>query len=143
MMFLLACLMTLTPTMADEAITEVSLRRSPCFGPCPVDEVILRSDGTAEYVGTRFVPRLGKHRGKVAAADFEKLARLVADRGFFALEGRYARPITDQATWTTTARRGGVERRVEDYGGAGPEGLKEIERRIVEIMERIEWEKAG
>ncbi|WP_435021710.1 DUF6438 domain-containing protein [Tundrisphaera sp. TA3] len=141
--FLLLCLMSMAPAVADEAITEIALRRSPCFGKCPVDEVILRSDGTAEYVGTRFVPRLGKYRGKLAPADFETLAKLLADRKFFALDARYARPITDQATWTTSAKRGAVEKKVEDYGGAGPEGLKEIERRIVEVMDRIEWQKAG
>jgi hypothetical protein len=55
MMFLLA------PPVADGAeITEISLERTPCYGSCPVDQVILRSGGTARYMGTRFVPRTGE-----------------------------------------------------------------------------------
>jgi len=36
-------------------ITEVTLERTPCFGACPEDTLILRKDGTAAYLGRRNV----------------------------------------------------------------------------------------
>ena len=39
-------------------LTEISLERTPCFGSCPVDKVVLRPDGTATYIGRRFVERV-------------------------------------------------------------------------------------
>ena len=46
---------------AQPQITEIRLERTPCFGSCPVDEVILRPDGSATYIGKRFVKRIGRY----------------------------------------------------------------------------------
>jgi hypothetical protein len=134
-LFLLAALID----PSDDPITEVSLQRTPCFGTCPVDKVILHADGTAEYEGTLFVERMGKYKGRIAANDFKALATLVAQRKFFDLNDRYAAPVSDQPTLLTSVRRGATVKEVSDYGGAGPDSLKEIEKRIVELMDKIEW----
>src|SRR5437868_598498 len=46
---------------AKEPITEISFERTPCFGTCPVDKLVLRADGTATYTGTRYVERMGEY----------------------------------------------------------------------------------
>jgi hypothetical protein len=101
-------------TLLLAPITEISLERSPCYGTCPIDKVTIRSDGTAEYTGTRFVKLTGKHRGRVSREDFERLAGLVSQARFFDLKDRYSRPVTDNPTLTTTVKRGEVTRSVSD-----------------------------
>src|SRR4051794_21358964 len=92
---------------AQPEITEIRLERTPCFGSCPVDEVVLRPDGTATYVGTRFVERPGRHEGTFDRAEYEKLAKLLESQGFFGLKDRYSVPETDNPSLITSATRGG------------------------------------
>lgn len=136
LVLLATALLTAPP---DDAITEISLQRTPCFGSCPVDEVVLRSDGSAEYTGTRFVKRLGKHKGKVKAKDFHELAELISEKKFFEMKDSYRLPITDQATLITGVTRGGKTKKVSDYGRAAPKGVQEVEKRVITLMEKIDW----
>src|ERR671921_1467141 len=100
-----AMLMCLPLPGQGPAITEISLERTPCFGSCPVDKVVLRPDGTATYIGRRFVERMGTYEGKFAEGDFERLAGLMQAMKFFGMEDRYDRPITDHPSVITTAVR--------------------------------------
>ena len=127
---------------ADEPITEITHERTYCFGTCPVDVVILRSDGTAEYTGEKFVKLLGKHEGKVTKADFDKLAKLVTEKKFFDLKDAYTAQVTDLPTYITSVKRGKVTKKVSNYADAAPKGLGEIEEEIVKVMENITRTKA-
>jgi hypothetical protein len=49
--------------------------------------------------------------------------------------------ITDQPTQITAVKRGGKAKEVSNYGNAAPKELQEIEKAIIEVMERIAWEK--
>ena len=71
-MTFLALLLAVSATTAAPEITEIRLERTPCFGGCPVDEVILRPDGTATYVGKRFVDRIGRYRGTFKRERFDR-----------------------------------------------------------------------
>ena len=46
-------------------ITEISLTRSGGKTGSPQDTLTLRSDGTAAYVGVKYVPRIGEYQGKI------------------------------------------------------------------------------
>src|SRR5690242_20304163 len=69
-------------------VTEVRLQRTACFGTCPVDEVVLRTDGTASYCGERFVDRVGRYRGSVPPEQLAQLARQLQEARFFRLKAR-------------------------------------------------------
>jgi hypothetical protein len=136
-------LMLLVQAKPAAKVTEVRLKRTPCFGRCPVDEVVLRADGTATYEGRKYVDRIGRFEGKVAKADFEKLAKLMEEKKFFDLKDDYDRPITDQSSIVTTAKRGDISKEVRDYAKSGPEELRAIEKQILKVMEGIAWDKAA
>jgi hypothetical protein len=123
-------------------ITEIRLQRTPCFGKCPVDEVALRADGTATYVGKKFVDRLGQYEGEFARADFDKLAKMLVEKMFFDLKDDYDRLITDQASIVTSARRGEKTKKIRNYANAGPEELRAIEAEVLRISKGIAWKKA-
>ena len=91
-------------TASAEEITEIRLERTPCFGTCPVDEVVLRPDGTATYIGHQYVKRVGQYRGTFPREDFDRLAELLETKGFFNLKDRYSMRITDHPSLITQHR---------------------------------------
>lgn len=127
----------------DEAwqITEVSLERGACFGPCPIYKITIKRDGTAIYEGKRFVERLGMYRGTVYA--FNNLARLIEASGYFKLKDNYSVNITDLSTATTSVVRAGKRKTIRNYGGAGPIELWGIETTIDGMVANTKWEKVS
>jgi Domain of unknown function (DUF6438) len=123
------------------AVSEISLEQTPCFGSCPVDKVVLRPDGTATYIGRRFVERIGTYEGKFAEGDFERLAGLMQSMKFFGMDDRYDRPITDHPSVITSAVLEGEVKRVVNYADAGPITLWGIEKAIRGVVAEIEWRK--
>ena len=73
---------TETPEEAAKRVTEITLVRSGGGGG-PEDALTLKSDGTALYVGTKNVARVGRYRGSVPehgfADNFPLLAQLYTD----------------------------------------------------------------
>ncbi|MFN2397911.1 MAG: DUF6438 domain-containing protein [Gemmatimonadaceae bacterium] len=127
------------PPESPDLITEISLEREGCLGPCPVYSMTLRSDGTALYCGRYFVPREGQFAGVMPKAEFRRLAALVFNHGFFALDERYFKPVTDLASVITTVTAGEYKKVVDNYGRYGPHRLELLEKAIDRAAARIEW----
>jgi len=122
-------------------ITEIGLRRSAGFGECPVYQVVIREDGSFDYVGEQHVERLGEHTGSVSRQAFNKLAKSIKEAGFMDLEESYAVPLTCQATVRTTVVIHGVKKTVSNYGGGGPAALQEIEELIDKLVLEADWDQ--
>ncbi len=120
-------------------LTEIRLERTPCFGACPIDAIVLRPDGTATYSGQRFVDRVGEFDGTFPREEFKKLVERIDAIGFFQFQERYARPITDQPSHITSASRDGKVKKVDNYGNAGPKDLRDLEDRILKVAQGITW----
>ena len=53
-------------------VKRVTIRRTPCYGHCPVYELSVSGDGEVEYSGEWFVAREGVHIAHpVTAHDFQ------------------------------------------------------------------------
>ena len=124
-----------------EGITEIQLRRTPCYGTCPVYHVTIRGDGHFKYVGERHVQRQGRYTGRVHPWHLKKLAQFLREAGFMDLEDRYFTPITDQATVYTTVTLDGVTKEIEHYANAGPPSLWAVEELIDLLLCKAEWDE--
>ena len=124
---------------AATQITEIGLSRGMCYGPCPVYAVRFFSDGRAEFTGEHFVNLLGEHRAHVDVADFELLTLALAHLRFGNLRRNYAVDHTDADTSTVWIVRRGRRRTVDDYGGAGPQRLRQIEALIDDAAAELHW----
>ncbi len=124
-----------------EQITEITLERTACFGSCPMYKVTLRRDGTATYVGRRFVERLGTYKGQIHG--FERLAQLAEARGYFNLNNRYTVRATDLPSTVTSVVRNGRRKTVTNYGDSGPVELWGIETAIDGLVANTKWEKVS
>jgi len=130
-----------TPTDAMAAsITRIALERD-CFGCAEGSVLVLQRDGNASYstVGkARHGTQDATLRGTVRPEDFDRLARMAAAQGYFALADSYEAADTPDGAWATTAiARSGAEKRVLRRGEAGPPGLRALEAAIDAARQKI------
>lgn len=130
-----------------EPITEITLERTRCYGPCPIYKVVLRRDGQSIYVGKEHVQRIGTFKTTINKDDFDRLAHFLSSRGFFDLKDKYSDGfrVQDISTDITSAVRSGKRKTVKrktlsDQGpNAAPAALREIEKAIDETIEQLDW----
>ena len=127
-LLLLIGLTLLTPRPSPPS-TAISLRRTICFGPCPVYSVTIAADGSVTYDGREHVRVGGVHRWKIRPAAVRALADELVKDGFFDLQDSYSSPWTDSPTVLTSLQIGDRSKTIRDYI-SGPPVLKQIERRI-------------
>jgi hypothetical protein len=119
------------PTAA--AVSIIALERN-CFGCAEAGVVQLRRDGSAT-VSAHGQARLGTAsriaRGTIRPQDFDALARLLVDSGFFAMQDVYQpADVADGAWIIVSATAGFMRKQVFSREGAGPDGLRRIEAAI-------------
>lgn len=66
---------------ASSSVTEISLRRTACFGRCPIYEVTFSRAGQATYYGERWAKMIVHYRATIDSAAFEELVQHVVGRG--------------------------------------------------------------
>jgi len=64
----------------------IKLRRTECFGMCPVFDVTVDPDGTVHYLGEANVAVKGERTRRVTRAQMQELAQLVERQRFFELD---------------------------------------------------------
>jgi hypothetical protein len=126
-----------------EKITEISLERTPCFGACPVYSVVIKSDGTLRYHGSRFVKRLGNETGKVNEWHLARLKEFIIASGYTKLKPNYAVRVTDQPGTYTSVVIDGKRYSIKTYGSSAPASLYVIEQLIDKLVSEATWDKAG
>ena len=120
-------------------ISEVTLGRSGGMVFRSDYKVVLRKDGTAEYVGDEHARREGKYHGRISKEQFQRLAKVIVENDYFSLDDEYRAQVTDADTVTTSVAYSGGRKRVEDHGRGGGERLTNIEREIEKVAEQITW----
>jgi hypothetical protein len=115
----------------------VSLRRGPCFGNCPVYEVVLRGDGSATYEGGAYAPREGHYEGRVDPAEIDALLERLDEVDFWGMEGDRQLRVQDLPQVVITAERRGRRHRV--HTNLPPRELEPIQAAIDSLSASIEW----
>lgn len=111
----------------------IQLKRTMCFGDCPVYKVEILSDGTVNYNGEMFVEKTGKHTWQIDADTIEKLNKAIKYYRFFDI--RKVKP-TFEATDNpycilSVILQDGTSKRTKNYHGDNsyPEELNRLEDR--------------
>lgn len=119
-------------------VKRVTMRRTPCYGHCPVYELAVSGDGEVEYSGEWFVAREGVHRWKISPGRVRLLAEAFERADYFALEDEYTRAgATDHPDCITSIEcEDGRSKSVYHYHGdySAPEELSKLEDRIDAIV---------
>lgn len=124
---------------ATAAITEISLERTWCFGSCPIDKLVLHSNGTAEYTGWMNVGRVGYYTGQVPTRDVERLGQWIESQGFFAFKDSYGSANVDVNDYVVSVTRGTQRKTVVSHQWEEALQMWGIETTIEGISSRVLW----
>ena len=82
---------------ARNKVTQIKLQHTKCYGWCPVDELTLNADGSAQFAGDKNSAREGFYRGKIAPEKFATLVSALEEQNFFELRAEIGSPMTFDA----------------------------------------------
>jgi hypothetical protein len=71
--------------------TEITLKRTACFGTCPIYSLHVDADGHVQFDGENYVSHKGKNTGQTTVAHVRQLLQQFAALNFFALRDQYGR----------------------------------------------------
>lgn len=105
------------PEVDDLSSVEFSLKRTACFGSCPLYEVRIAGDGVVTYLGHGWVAVEGKHTDRISARAVEGLLEAFRKADFYSLDDRYALTASDAPTFIVGLKIGSAAKTVTDYLG--------------------------
>ena len=117
-----------------------SIKKTACYGSCPVYEMTIYSNLTVEFVGERFVDKIGKYTSRITQQNLQDIKESFSRNKFFDFEDEYSSFVSDLPTTFVYFSDGGKTKTVMDYTNA-PEGLKNIEKLLEGFVDSLIWEE--
>ena len=125
--------------VTDKAIV-ISMKKTMCYGQCPVYEVEIYNDLMAKYKGEKNVDNVGEFIATVPEERYNTLLEQFKNARFFEFKKEYRAPVSDLPTTYLFFSYEGKSKKVMDYYGA-PESLKALENLVAELVNELEWKK--
>jgi hypothetical protein len=119
----------------------IALRRTGCFGRCPVYSVKISGSGHVEFIGESYTCAEGTREGFVDPARARKLIHDLAGAGFFSLDWKPGNWISDAPSAITRLSIGERSRGIfHDYGDTGaPRSLEAMEDAVDDVAGTDRW----
>jgi hypothetical protein len=138
----------------------LSMKRSHCYGTCPVYELNIQSDGKVLFNGIDYTETKGKVLSNLSGEKMKLLVSEIEEANFFSYEDSYDKdssscPLiaTDNPTVTLSVKLNGKEKNITHYLGCRsevnpsrgrsasifPQQLYDLENKIDEIVETKRW----
>ncbi len=128
-------------TAVTNKLIVISMKKTMCYGRCPVYEVEIYNDRTAKYIGEKYVDNIGEFTATVPEERYNVLLEQFKSANFFAFEKEYRAAVSDLPTTYLFFSYEGKSRKIMDYYGA-PESLKTLEKSVADLVNDLEWEKS-
>jgi hypothetical protein len=124
--------------------TEVfSLRKTPCYGSCPVFRLTIMSDGMVRYTGINNVDLIGDYRAKISSDRVDRMLRETIAAGLYRWSDTYPENmdffIADASNTITKVVWNGREKTITNNSEA-PEKLLELEQKLTALIAELKWE---
>ena len=119
------------------------LRKTSCYGKCPVYSIKLYSDGRAIFYGNSNVDKEGLYEAFCTESDFFKIFKAAELANYFVLRSQYptdGRKIPDLPNTITYLKREGLEKRIINRFDA-PVDLLEFEKWLDGFFDKLDWRK--
>jgi hypothetical protein len=128
------------PNGIDENLI-AKIKRTPCFGKCPVFTIELFNNGVVKYTGMAYVERKGNFTAKVSPEFIKNIQDKALSIKYLSLENKYPIApvvIADLPTTTTYIRIGNEGKLINDNFDA-PKELIEFESWLEHAFDKVEW----
>jgi hypothetical protein len=125
----------------------ITLRRTACYGVCPVYSLEIFEDGRLHYDGKQCVAVTGRQEGHISTAAVRALVADFLKADYFDLKDVYesrqnpdgtSEWITDMPTTYTSLRIGNLSKTIKDYAFS-PEELRTLEFKIDRAANTHQW----
>jgi len=113
-----------TKAMSRQTAPVLIFQRTPCHGTCPTYTATIFADGRVEYVGERFVTRLGQHTLRLPAAQVTELLAAAQKAGFDKFDDKYVADISDLPSTLITVQAPGRPAKAVEVRGDAPAALQ-------------------
>ena len=117
---------------------KITLRRTPCYGPCPVYTITVSGTGEVRYLGEAHVDKAGAYRWKISGRRLQRLAEAFERARYSRLADRYtSREFTDAPGCLTSIEyEDGSSKSIDHYHGDATDldALTELEDEIDRIV---------
>ena len=127
-------------TEGSKANELASIKRTPCYGRCPMYKLTIMDNGEVIYQGKQFVEKLGTYSGLLTSEDLMTILERAKETNYFELEDAYDVPIADFPTCVTSVTKDGKTNRVMNKQGAPP-SLKKFELYLDSLIDGLELKK--
>ncbi len=129
------------PTTVFSDDISIKLERTPCFGACPIYQLIINGDGTVVYNGTRFVQVVGTAKTTIPREQVKELVAAFDRSNFFSLKDYTTANITDAPSAITSITVRGQTKTVRHYQGdrSAPQALTDLETQIDKTANSAQW----
>jgi len=99
----------------------VILSSSPCYGSCPVNNIMIDANGNVAYQGLFHVKNIGFYWGKIKAKEFNSIMKQFKSSDYIHLKSGYFATHTDDRTvYVTFVKNGKIVKAITDYGSDAP-----------------------
>ncbi len=124
-------------------IEKIEFKTSRCMGPCPVIELEINADRTANYNAILFNDKEGKFKTTIDAKNYNAIINLLNENDFPNLEDGYQVKGFDYPTYILIITfDNGKIKEINEYGGMGTKGLEKIYNKLLELRENQSWKKS-
>ncbi len=126
-------------------VVVAKIRRTACYGKCPVYEAVFYSDGTVTYSGKRFVKMTGDYEAKVNVSVIEQIKNKAHSIKYCKLADKYpvsGKGVPDFPNTITYVKVDSHEHGITNNSGA-PAELINFEKYLDDILKGLSWKKKG
>jgi hypothetical protein len=125
-----ACSVSRTITEEDLLI---ELKRTPCYGSCPVYTIKIDKNGKGLFEGVENVEKTGNFSFSISKDELIELENDFVQVDFYRLKNIYDGQVSDLPTTYITYNKDGNQKKIMDYYDAPPT-LRALENRIETLV---------
>jgi hypothetical protein len=129
---ILICSCSVPRTITDEDLL-IELKRTPCYGFCPVYTVKIDKNGKGLFEGVENVEKIGRFNFSLRQDELTDLEEAFLQIDFYQLKNIYDGLVSDLPTTYITYNKDGRRKKIMDYYGA-PTTLRTLENRIENLV---------
>jgi Domain of unknown function (DUF6438) len=143
----LSMLVSIAGAIYAQELPVITLRRTSCFGTCPIYSLEIFEDGPLHFDGERFVAAIGPRDSQIAPSAANALIERFAKINYFDLQDVYEsrqnpdgtiESISDLPTTYLSLRVGNRSKTIKDYAFA-PDDLRTLELEIERVTNTHRW----
>jgi len=121
-----------TKTITEEDLL-IEMKRTPCYGSCPVYTIKIDEKGKGLFEGVENVEKTGRFSFSLSKDELMEFENAFQEIDFYRLRNIYDAQVSDLPTTYITYSKDGKRKKIMDYYGA-PAELRALENRIEALV---------